>query len=127
MAKFIYKTPDWEERILSGKSPTNLDHVLPLLNKKRTDTALKIFNNLRLHDVPNQPHLSEACGEWFKNIVAVAAGSLSEDGEQRTDQLLVEVAKKNSKTSYSALLALTIMMISPRPRAVFLFEHLPRK
>jgi hypothetical protein len=39
-----------------------------------------IFNNLRLPDVPGQPAMAEAAGDWFRDIVRAAFGSLDRTG-----------------------------------------------
>ena len=58
--------PDWEERIREGRS---LLPAMPDLDRGRADRAIKIFNKLRLPDVPGAPALAEAGGEWFREIV----------------------------------------------------------
>ena len=113
-----FSCPDWGERLRAGKAPARLTgHPL---NTKRSAKAVAIWNNLKLPDVAGQPRLAEAGGDWFRQIVRVAAGGLDSSGEQHVRDVLVSVSKKNAKTSYSAALLLTLMLISPRPRAEFL-------
>jgi len=113
-----FSAPDWAERLQKGRAPAQL--TAHPLNKRRSARAVKIWNNLRLPDVPGQPALAEAGGPWFRDIVRVAAGGLGADGTQNVRDILVSVSKKNSKTSYGAGLMLTSMLMSPRPRAEFL-------
>jgi phage terminase large subunit-like protein len=115
-----FPCPDWEARLMRGDIPTSIDHIKDRLNSVRVERAMNIFTRLRLSDVPNQPLLGEACGEWFLQILAVMAGALGSDGVMNIRDLLVEVPKKNAKTSFSGLALLTLMLMSPRPRAEFM-------
>jgi len=58
--------PDWEERLLAGRS---LVPNLPLFEDEAT-RAVRIFNRLRLPDVIGTPQLGDAVGDWFRDIVA---------------------------------------------------------
>jgi hypothetical protein len=49
--------PDWRERIRTGRS---LLPSLPDLDRAQADRAIKIFNKLRLPDVPGTPALADA-------------------------------------------------------------------
>lgn len=109
---------DWEQRIAEGKS---LCPTLPL-DADMAARAVAIFNRLRLPDVPDQPTLADAGADWFREIVAALFGSYDPDTKQRhIREVFAMVAKKNSKTTYSAALLLVAVLISPRPRAEYLF------
>nr|WP_294564503.1 terminase large subunit [uncultured Rhodopila sp.] len=109
--------PDWETRLKEGRS---LVPDLPL-DKKRAATAVAVFNKLRLPDVPGQPALAEAAGDWFRDIVRALFGSLDQaTGERMVRELFCLVPKKNSKTSYGALMMLTALLLNLRPRAKFI-------
>jgi phage terminase large subunit-like protein len=109
--------PDWEQRLRDGRS---LVPDLPL-DRAEADKALKIFNRLKLPDVPGTPALGEAGGEWFRDIVAAIFGSIDPaTGRRRVRANLTEVPKKNSKTTNAAGLMLTAMLMNKRPRAEFL-------
>ena len=109
---------DWEEKIQSGAS---LCPKLPL-NQKKADLALAVFNRLRLPDVPGNPYLADAGGEWFSEVVRALFGSYDEKLKQRhVRELFLMVPKKSSKTTYAAALLLTAVLVSPRPRAEYLF------
>ncbi len=119
LAKWSFACPDWEKRLYNGEIPTNLNHILPMLNMDRVTRARAIFERLKLSDVPGQPLLRDACGDWFWPIVEVMAGGVNPSGKQNVRDCFVLVPKKNSKTSYGGLLLLTLMLMSPRPRAEF--------
>jgi phage terminase large subunit-like protein len=106
---------DWQDRIRQGRS---LIPSLPL-NRGRARRAVSIFNKLRLADVPGNPTLAEACGDWFRDIVEVMNGSLDDNGKRHVRELFCLVPKKNSKTSYGAGLMLTALLLNERPKAPF--------
>lgn len=109
---------DWEARIQAGAS---LCPDLPL-DKKKADLAVAVFKRLRLPDVTGNPTLAEAGGEWFTEIVRALFGSYDEQLQQRhVRELFLMVPKKSSKTTYAAALLLTAVLVSPRPRAEYLF------
>jgi phage terminase large subunit-like protein len=109
---------DWRERIAAGQS---LCPALPL-HEKQAALAVAVFDRLRLPDVPGNPPLAEAGGEWFREIVRALFGSYDEAAKQRhIRELFLMVPKKSSKTTYAAALLLTAVLVSPRPRAEYLF------
>jgi len=119
-ADLTFSCPDWEERLEAGKLPFPIEKIKPLLNKKRADRALQIYNNICCPDVPGQPLNKEASPPWLKEIIQVLAGGLQESGEQIIQKLGIEVPKKNSKTSALSAMTITLGMLSIRPRAEIL-------
>jgi phage terminase large subunit-like protein len=111
-----FACPDWEDRIRQGRSL--MPDRLPLVEKD-AKTLLGIFNKLRLPDVPGQPGMKDASGQWYRDIVYALGGSVV-DGERMIKELFCLVPKKNSKTSYSAGMMLSVLVDNQRPRAEFL-------
>jgi phage terminase large subunit-like protein len=86
------------------------------LNEARAAKALAFFNRLRLPDVPGTPPLSEACGDWFRDILCAFLASEDPETKQRLVwELLCMVPKKNSKTTYVAALGLTALFMEDAP------------
>jgi phage terminase large subunit-like protein len=109
--------PDWRERIKAGRS---LVPTLPL-DHEAAARAVKIFDRLRLPDVPGTPTLGEAGGPWYREIVAAIFGSIDKaSGRRMVRENLTVVPKKNSKTTNAAGVMLTAMLMNQRPRAEFL-------
>ncbi len=108
---------DWETRIRTGAS------LMPLglkLDLERSTQARSLFDMLSLPDVRDQPTFGEVGGEWFKEIVGAVFGTYN--GVQRSvNEFFFLVPKKNSKTTNSAAIMVTAMIVSERPRAEFLF------
>lgn len=109
--------PDWAERLRQGRT---LVPSLPLFDAEAR-RAVEVFNRLRLPDVPGQPAMRDAVGDWFRDCVRALFGSYDEATKQRlVRELFLLVPKKNSKTTGGAALMLTATLISRRPRAEFL-------
>lgn len=109
---------DWRERMAAGRS---LVPDLALPNLAAGNTAVAVFNRLRLADVPGTPTMAEAGGPWFTDIVRALFGSLDPVTRARAiRELFLLVPKKNSKTTNGALMMLTALLLNERPRAPFL-------
>jgi phage terminase large subunit-like protein len=109
--------PDWHARLRDGRS---LVPDMPWLDRASGERAVKVFNKLRLADVPNTPKLAEAGGEWFRDIVYALFGSLDHTNARRIRELFLLVPKKQSKTTNGALMMLTALILNKRPRAPFI-------
>lgn len=112
-----FSCPDWWDRIKAGRTPVA---DLPL-DKGRAEKAIAIFERLKLPDVDGTPLLATHCGEWFKDLVRVAFGSVDDTGRRHVPEIFALVGKKNSKTTYSAALIVTASLINQVPRAEILF------
>lgn len=115
--------PDWFEKLKAGQSP--LPDNLPL-DEDEAAAAITIFEKLRLPDVPGQPLLRDAAGQWSKDFVAAIFG-LVDLNEERTvvvgrkvRKFFQVVPKKNGKTTNSAAIMLTALLRNRRPNADFL-------
>jgi phage terminase large subunit-like protein len=114
-----FACPDWVERLKAGR-PIVPD--LPL-DEAEAARAVGIFDKLCLPDVPGTPTLKEAAGDWVRDIVRAAFGSLDRETMRRhVAEIFALVPKKNAKTTYvGAGLALVAMLVNKRPRAEMLF------
>ena len=79
--------------------------------------AAAIFDRLHLPDVPGQPTLGEAAGDWFRDVVRAVFGSIDrESGIRQVPGVFLLVPKKNSKTTNGAALMLTALLARNPPR-----------
>ncbi|OJY29312.1 MAG: terminase [Rhodobacterales bacterium 65-51] len=107
-----FACPDWWERLCQGLPPMA---DVPI-NEEKAAKALAFFNRMRLPDIPGNPPMSVACGEWFKDVlVAFLASEDSETYQPVVWELLCMVPKKNSKSTYVAALALTALYMEDAP------------
>lgn len=110
--------PDWEQRIAAGRS---LIPDLPL-NEAEAEMGLAFFDALPLPDGLDDMTLGEAAGQWFRDLVRVAFGSWDPETRRRGIRDIFAMAPKgSSKTTYSAGLMLTAMMMNKRHNAEALF------
>lgn len=109
-----FAVPDWEQRLRDGRPPMP---DLPV-NADKAATAVAIFDALRLPDEEGKPKLEDVAGEWFRQIVRYAfAAEDPETGMPLVNEVFCLVPKKNAKTTYSAALGLTALMLWNRPNA----------
>lgn len=113
---YHFAQPGWESTLLAGRS---LVPVLPL-DELEADRAAAIFDRLHLPDVPGQPTLGEAAGDWFRDVVRAVFGSIDDaTGIRQVPGVFLLVPKKNSKTTNGAALMLTALLMNERPNAAF--------
>ncbi|CAN7335367.1 terminase large subunit [Bosea sp. LjRoot90] len=111
-----FAVPDWEERLRAG---TSLVPELPL-DHAEANRAVAIYNRLRLPDVPGQPMLADAGGEWFRDIIRAVFGSIDPmTGIRMVPGVFALTPKKNSKTTNGGALMLTALIMNGRPNAPF--------
>jgi phage terminase large subunit-like protein len=109
--------PDWEERILSGRS---LVPDLPLFEEE-AERALRIFKRLRVPDMIGTPTYGEACGQWVFDIVAALFGSHDVEKKRRMiREFFLLIPKKNAKSSIAAAIMVTAAIMNRRPEAELL-------
>jgi len=114
---FDFACPDWADKLLRGETPiADLD-----LDQVAAEKAVAIFNKLRLPDVPGQPELAEAAGEWMRDIVRAIFGSMQTSAEgpevRQVGEVFILVPKKNAKTTSAAAIALTFLLLNKRKNA----------
>lgn len=108
-----FACPDWEDRLRLGRTPIA---DLPLLDQVEAEVSVALFDKLRLPDVVGQPTLGEVGGEWTRDIVRAAFGSIDhETGVRRVGEIFNLIPKKNSKTTNAAALGLVAMQMNGRP------------
>ncbi|MDB5358861.1 MAG: terminase large subunit [Rhodospirillales bacterium] len=90
---------------------------LPLF-KAETARALRVFNRLRIPDVIGTPTMADACGDWFRDIVAAMLGSYdAAAGRRMIQEAFLLVPKKNSKSSNGGALMVAAAIVNQRPNA----------
>lgn len=106
--------PDWKDRIRAGKS---IVPALPL-DRARAERALRIFKNLRVPDIEGTPTYGEVCGEWVFDLVLAIFGAFDPVTSQRMiREYFVLIPKKNGKSSISAAIIVTALLLNERPNA----------
>ncbi|WP_370286963.1 terminase large subunit [Pseudooceanicola nanhaiensis] len=109
--------PDWEERILRGRS---LIPDLPLFDAV-ADKALRIFKRLRVPDLIGTPTYGEVCEQWVFDLVRAIFGSYDPETRRRMlQEFFLLVPKKNGKSAIAAAIIVTAAIMNERPQAELL-------
>ncbi|MGK7663367.1 terminase TerL endonuclease subunit [Marinovum sp. E06] len=112
-----FACPDWWDRLKRRETPMA---DVPV-NETKAKKALAFFNRLRLPDVAGNPPMSEACGDWFRDVlIAFLASEDPATRERLVWECLTMVPKKSSKTTYAAGLALTALYMIDTPNGQML-------
>lgn len=109
--------PDWWDRLQAGRVP--IRDGIPI-DEERGERAVRALNMLRLADVPGNPAMADAGGDWFRDIVRTMFGAIDPLTRARwIRELFLLVPKKNSKTTNGALMMLVALLLNERPSAPF--------
>ncbi|PIT06826.1 terminase large subunit [Snodgrassella communis] len=109
---------DWQQRIVDRQSLI----VTPPLFQESADAALRIFQALKLCDVPGEPRIGDpgVSKQWIFDFVAAIFGAYNPDtGVRLINEFFLLISKKNSKSTYSAGIMLTALVLNWRRDAEF--------
>lgn len=109
--------PDWESRIISGKSIIPFSPLFP----QEASASLSVFRDLRVVDVPGRPTMGELVRPWLMEFAASIFGSYNpEEGRRLITEFFLLVSKKNSKSTTAASIMITALIRNWRESAEFL-------
>lgn len=107
---------DWAERLRTGRSLIP-EHLPVDIDRKMR--AVGVYDRLRIPDIPGTPMFAQAAGQWQRDIVGTAHGSII-GGDRMIREGFVLIPKKQAKTTMGAGMALTEFILNERPMAEFL-------
>jgi len=108
--------PDWEERIVAGKSLITFPPLFPI----EAEAALEVFKGLRVVDVPGRPTMGEACKPWSIDFAGAIFGAYDPDsGVRHINDFHLDIAKKNIKSTLAAGVMLTALIRNWRESGEF--------
>jgi len=107
-----FACPDWAGKLQRGETPIP---QLPL-DQVAADAAVDLFNLLRVPDIKGQPTMAEAAGDWIRDIVRAAFGSVDPvTGKRSVGEIFNLIPKKNAKTTNAAALGLIALLMNRTP------------
>ena len=107
MMKWTTACRDWADRIADQSSLISCGALFP----DEADSALEVFNSLRLVDVAGAPTYGEISPHWITDLVRAIFGSYdASTGQRLIREFFVTVAKKNGKSSLAAGVMLTALI-----------------
>jgi phage terminase large subunit-like protein len=108
--------PDWEERIVAGRSLIPFDPLFP----DEANAALDIFRDLRLVDVVDMPTMGEMARAWVFDFVSAIFGAYDENtGRQLVRYFMMLISKKNGKSTLAAGVMITALLRNNRKSGEF--------
>lgn len=115
--KWSTACPDWEDRIVNGKSLIPFEPIFP----DQADKAWGIFSLLKITDLYGQPTFGEVSRPWVKDFVRAVFGAYDYDaGRMLIREFFLFVSKKNSKSTLAAGIMLTALIMNWRDSAEFI-------
>lgn len=106
--------PDWEQRIISGRSLVPIAPMFP----DEAKSGLDVMRQLRIVDAPGSPTIGEACAPWVFDFAGAVFGSYDPDtGRREIKEFALVIPKKNSKSTIAAAIMLTLLIRNWRQSA----------
>ena len=115
MAEWQTSCPDWADRLRRGGSI-----IPPPIFPAQAQQALDVFKQLKIVDAPGSPTFGESCADWVFDLVASIFGAYDVDsGKRLITEWFILIPKKNSKSTISAGIMLTALILNWRQSGEF--------
>lgn len=110
--------PDWEQRIIEGRSLIPFDPLFPESAKE----AAKFRHKLKIVDVGDgHATIGEIGAGWAEDVANAIFGAYDpETGKQLIREAFVLISKKNAKSTEAASIMLTVLKLNWRQSAEFI-------
>ncbi len=109
--------PDWERRIVQGETLIPFAPLFPA----EAESALDIFNKLKIVDAAGSPTMGQASRQWVTDFTGTIFGAYDHNsGRRLINDYMLLISKKNSKSTLAAGIMLTALMRNWRPSGEFI-------
>lgn len=116
MTSWSTACPDWQERIVAGRSLIPFAPLFP----GEAEAALDVFKELRVVDVSGSPTMGEISREWMLDFLAAIFGAYDpETGRRLIREFFLLISKKNSKSTGAGLMMLVFLILNWRQSGEF--------
>lgn len=117
MPEWTTACPDWEARILGGRSLIPFAPLFP----DEAAAARKIFDGLRIVDARGSPTFGEVSRPWLSEYADAIFGAYDpESGRRLIREFMLLIGKKNAKSTGAAGIMLTALARNWRKSAEFI-------
>lgn len=108
--------PDWEDRIVKGKSLIPFAPLFP----DEAAAAMLVFDDLLIVDAPGSPRMGDAARPWVRDFAQAIFGSYDADaGRRLIAEYFLLISKKNAKSTTAAGVMLTALIRNWRESGEF--------
>lgn len=108
--------PDWEERIIAGRSLMPCPPLFP----DEAEAGLAVFRRLPIVDMIGKPTFGEVARPWAFDLPAAVFGSYNQHtGRREINKFFELIAKKNTKSTRAAGIMLTELVRNERHSAEY--------
>lgn len=108
--------PDWQDRIIKKQSLISSPPLFP----EQSELALSVFKQLILKDVAGEPTIGQVTRKWVYDFVGAIFGAYNnQTGERLIQEFFLLISKKNGKSTISAGIMLTALILNWRHEAEY--------
>ena len=116
MRQWTTACPDWQQRLVNRQTLIPQGPIFP----EQAELGLRVFKELVLVDVPGQPKIGAVTRQWVYDFVGALFGAYdAASGQRLIQEFFLLISKKNGKSTISAGIMLTALILNWRHDAEF--------